>query len=357
MSLHPAPIGILTFHNGPNYGAFMQAWHLREAIRSLGYDAHTINYLHPTHLRSNCKRVVVRDLSSLKARIHWILKRYPFRDVGKILCDDPFTSDPAAVPWDKYGTIVVGSDVVWDFQDPDFGHDPAYFGMLPGQKGCHMISYAASCGPADVDAEIPNYCSGLERFHSIGVRDAATVKLVTKITGREPELVVDPTWLQDDPEICWRGAPKRKYVVVYGTGMSPEFAKALREHCDKRGLSIVSAAASCKVADRTYRALKPFQWVDLIRKAEACVIGGLHGTLYSIKYRKPFLLINNARTRQKAQEALARSGQAFRGILPEDVRVEHISLLERDSGVSEGIPVAWQESSWNYLRSALSTNV
>jgi hypothetical protein len=347
-------IGILTFHNGPNYGAFMQAWHLRTAIRSMGFDAQTINYLHTAHMVSNLKSVKVKDLNSLKIRIHWLMKRFPFRNIEKMLCEDPFTSNPDKVPWENYHTIVVGSDVVWDFQNPDFGHDPAYFGMLPSQKACHMVSYAASCGPAVISGDLPEFCDGLNRFHGLSVRDAASMRLVKQVTGKTAELVVDPTWLQEDPQVSWARAPKEKYVLVYGTAMRKDFAQALRQYCDKKGLKIISAAAGCAIADKTYRVLAPFQWVDLIRNASGCVIGGLHGTLYSIKYGKPFLLINNARTRQKAQEALSGSGQEFRGILPEDVKPEHIELVDPASGKPGGVPEPWRASSWEFLKSSFS---
>lgn len=349
--------GILTFHHGPNYGGFMQAWHLREAIRSLDPAASTVNYLHATHLESNRRWVRVRNLKTLKTRIHWIMKRYPFRGIDRLLCEDPFTTCPEEVPWSKYNSLVVGSDVVWNFQDPEFGHDPAYFGALPGQQQLRMIAYAASCGPADVDGGLPSYVDGLHRFEAIGVRDAATIRLVKRVTGKDATLVVDPTWLQADPEVSWARAPKQGYILVYATTMPPDFAASLRTYCDKAGLKIISAAAGCNVADKTYRVLSPFQWVDLIRRAEGCVIGGLHGTLYSIKYKKPFLLINNARTKQKAQEALSGTGQEFRGILPQDVRPEHLSLLKPESGVPAGVPEAWRNASWDFLKAALSSPV
>lgn len=350
-------VGILTFHHGPNYGGFMQAWHLREAVRSIDPNASTVNYLHATHLESNRRLVRVSNLKSLKTRIHWIMKRYPFRRIDKLLCEDSFTTNPDEVPWSKYKSLVVGSDVVWDFQDPEFGYDPAYFGALPGQQQSRMIAYAASCGPADVDGELPAYVNGLNRFEAFGVRDAASMRLVKRVTGKDATLVVDPTWLQADPEITWARAPKKGYILVYATGMPEDFSRSLRNYCDKEGLSIVSAAAGSKFSDVTYRVLSPFQWVDLIRNAAACVIGGLHGTLYSIKYGKPFILINNARTWQKAREPMTGSGQEFRALFPEDVRPEHLSLLKPDSDVPAGVPETWRKTSWDFLKAALSSPV
>jgi hypothetical protein len=42
-------VGIPTFPNGPNHGEFLQAWHLRQAIRKLGHDVTVANYQNPVH--------------------------------------------------------------------------------------------------------------------------------------------------------------------------------------------------------------------------------------------------------------------------------------------------------------------
>jgi hypothetical protein len=127
-------VGVLTYHNGPNFGGYMQAWHLVNAIRGLGYDAAAVNYLDSAHFESNKIHIPLKDLASLKARVFWALKKRGFRNIEKEICRHPFTTDPAKVPWDQFNALVVGSDIVWDYQNPAFGHDPAYFGNSPQLK-------------------------------------------------------------------------------------------------------------------------------------------------------------------------------------------------------------------------------
>ena len=346
-------IGVLTFHSGPNYGGFMQAWHVRNAVQNAGYPCTVINYLHPAHVESNKVKVPIRSLADVKARIHWAIKRHPFRHLGDTLCEDNFTTDSGKVPWKKYDALVVGSDVIWDFENPAFGHDPCYFGAAPGQENLSLISYAASCGPADVTRGIPAYCDGLKRFTRTSVRDLASVDFVQRITATSPELVVDPTWLYDDPVIQWTRAPKGKYVLVYGPGLTAETSKILANWCKQRGLLLINAASNCPAANKTYRFLTPFQWVDLFRNAEATVVGTLHGTMYSIKYRKPFILLNNKKTRQKVKEAVDRTGMDFRRFEPADFSVDQFDLLLTQDSPLPGIPTEWREQSIGFLESAL----
>lgn len=347
-------IGILTFHNGPNYGGFMQAWHLRSAIEKLGHDVTVINYLNPVHHHANHKRVPITGIGSVKTRVHWIMKRLPFRKIVNDLCDHPFTTNPSDIRWNDYRRIVVGSDVVWDFSTDDYGHDPAYFGMAPGQNPSRMMSYAASCGPADSSGPLPRYCEGLKDFIAHGVRDGFTANLVTRVTGQQPHLVVDPTWLGDDPKDLIADRIGRPYVLIYGTSAEGAFGEALAAKCKDSGLKIISAAARCSYADKTIRILSPFQWLNLIRGATATVIGGLHGTLYSIKYKKPFVLIVNENTRQKASRVLERTQQQFRQVNPCDLSSEHLDLLFSRENLPDGVPKEWKEESLHYLASHLA---
>lgn len=349
-------IGILTFHNGPNYGGYMQAWHVRHAIEQLGYRCAAVNYLHPLHLESNKVKVPLRSIGDLKARIHWGLKRWPFRHLGDGLCDTGFVASAERVAWSDYDRVVVGSDVVWDFENPVFGHDPCYFGAAPGQDRTEFVSYAASCGSADTEGPLPEYCGGLRRFLGFGVRDEATRGLVRRVTGRDSVLVVDPTWLNPDPEVSWWRAPRSRYVLVYGPGLTGETSRQLSEWCRERGFRLINAASICPTADRTYRMLSPFQWVDLFRRAEAVVAGTFHGTLFAMKYGKPFVLLNNRQARQKVKAALARTGMEFRCFEPAEFGRDQLALLDPATAALPVIPAAWVAESKAYLAAALAAD-
>lgn len=350
-------VGVLTYHNGPNFGGFMQAWHLVHAIRGMGYQSYAVNYLHAAHQESNRIHVPLRNLNSLKARVFWFLKKRGFRNIEKAICKHPFTTDPEQVPWDSFDAMVVGSDIVWDYQNPAFGHDPAYFKGLPGQLNRPHIAYAASCGPASPEGPFPDYVrNGLPLFQAIGVRDNTTARLVHNAAGLDSTLVVDPTWLGPDPDPEWAGRPKEKYLFAYGGRFDESYGPMLRDYCHYRGWKLVSALTSCRWADKMYRSLTPFQWADLFRNAEATAIEGtLHGTLFSIKYGRPFILQNSTAIAPKIIQALERTGQTFRVREPGAITRTDLDILDAEAFPPPQVPADWLADSREFLARSLAT--
>lgn len=334
----------------------MQAWHLVYAIRSLGYDAHAVNYLHATHDESNKIKIPLKNLSALKAKIFWMLKKRGFRNIEEDICRHPYTTDASKVPWDDFDAFVVGSDIVWDYANPGFGNDPAYFGEIPGLKGKPIIAYAASCGPADPEGPFPDYVrEGLNRFTSIGVRDGATAKLVKNASGLESTIVVDPTWLGDDPEPKWGGLPSSKYLFAYGGRFDDKLGENLKGYCQSKGLQLVSALTSNRHADKMYRTLTPFQWVQLFRNAEAtAIVGTLHGTLFTMKYGRPFVLVNTPAISPKIAQILDRTSQNFRLFEPGTITRDDLSILDWNSADPPAIPADWLADSKQFLSDSLS---
>lgn len=350
-------IGILTFHKGPNYGGFLQAWHMREAIRNLGHDAEVINYQNPGHFLSEKNPFPARP--SPKTLWKWWMRKRksaPFPAFVERLCRHPFTTDHSMVEWDAYDAVVVGSDVVWDFSTPQFGHDPAFFGALPEQRQTRFVAYAASCGPAD-PAKAPAYVStGLARFAHIGVRDETTAALVSGILGRTPDLVVDPTWLQEDPPSHSCRLPLKPYALVYGGALwNRERDQALAQWAKSSGLDVVAAASPARCADRRYHSLTPFEWSDLFRNAQVVITATLHGLLYSIKYGRPFAMINLPRAASKSRTVIQRLGLGERVLDPgsADGGKELRRVLEKplpDTTAARGL---WIAESRDFLRRIL----
>jgi hypothetical protein len=348
-------IGILTFHRGPNYGGYLQAWHLREAVRRLGHHAELINYQNPS-LRAS-ERPILHNYhpGTLRHAFRSWLKCRPFHSLVKNFSPFPFTTDPAAVPWGDFDTIIVGSDVVWDFQTPHFGHDPTYFGAQASQQNTRFISYAASCGPANPNGQVPDWVKqGLRRFSAISVRDASTQELAMQATGATPELVVDPTWLNEDQAPLRSIAPHQPYLLLYGNCLDATRAAELRKFCRKRGWIIVGAACEWKYADITLNGFDPFQWVELFQNAQAIVTATLHGLLYSIKSRKPFLMVSMPAAANKSRTVLERVGALDRLVDPAECFGDHrLELLATPESPVPDSP--WIEASRNYLSKALSS--
>lgn len=349
-------IGLLTFHRGPNYGGFLQAWHMREAIRSLGQEVDFVNYQTEAHFLGEKIKRPPPSIGGLKGFVLHVLKSRAFAADVAAMTSAPFTTDPLRVPWEGYSKVVLGADIIWNFSNPQFGPDPVWFAAHPAQEGTEFVAYAPSCGDADVDGPLPEFVTrGLRRLGTAQVRDDATARLFERATGRRPELVVDPTWLGKDPEIAYRRRPRRPYALVYGFGVRSERAAILGAYCRRRGLDLVSCAIPCKTADRMISGLGPFEWVDLFRHAECVITSTFHGLLYAIKYNKPLVFMVRGPSRSKSSLALERCGLRDRVVeegAPFDA--EHLDhCLTRTDGCE--VPEHWRRESLERLRGSVAT--
>lgn len=347
-------IGILTFHRGPNYGGFLQAWHMREAIRSLGHEATLVNYQTARHHEAEKVRLRALRPGPIKGFLLHALKSRPFPKHVAELSDHPFTTDPEGIDWRRFSSVVVGADIVWNYTSSLFGFDPVFYGAHPSQKQTRLVAYAPSCGATSRDEPVPKHVEdGLGRFEKIQVRDEATADLVSRVISCEPPLVVDPTWLQEDPVFPYRKRPRQPYALVYGHGVSPERAVALKEYCKKRGLKLVACAFPCQKADQRILSIGPFEWADLFREAECVITSTFHGLLYTIKYRQPLIFMPNPASRSKSQLVIERCGLEDRVV--EVGEPFDPATLERNLDPSRPteVPSEWVRKSREYLAESL----
>lgn len=347
-------IGILTFHRGPNYGGFLQAWHMREAIRSLGHEATLINYQAPAHHQAERMNFPALKSSAIKGFILHALKSRPFPKPVAELSDHPFTTDPEKIDWQRFSTVVVGADIVWNFTNKHFGSDPTFYGALPCQKDTRFVAYAPSCGDADVDGPLPDHVTdGLNRFAEFHVRDQTTASLVRRATGNIADLVVDPTWLQADPDVPYPNRPKGRYALVYGIGLNACRSRILADYCKQRGLNLVSCAVPNRVADQTILSIDPLEWVDLFRHAECVVTSTFHGLLYAIKYNKPLLFMDRPASRSKSKLAIERCGLQDRVVEEGASFTEDFLAHALDQARGTQPPASWIAESRKLLEASL----
>ncbi|WP_411845355.1 polysaccharide pyruvyl transferase family protein [Roseibacillus persicicus] len=292
-------IGILTFHRGANYGGFLQAWSLRNACRELGADAVVINYKNATHLADEAgAKFRWRQWKKLPTN----LRRYrvdaarygSFKKAIPELSKGEPQTDYRKIDWSQYDAVIVGSDVVWDYQSSHYGSDDVYFGAFPGAEATRWIGYAPSCGKADKGDSLDSAkAEGLKRFSHIGARDQGTRAMVNKVTGRECPLVVDPTWL---PAADGSAASKEtnSILAIYGYMPIPQpLIRQVKEYARDKGLEIVSYGYFHPWVDRHEAGLNPHQWVQALEAAHTVVTGTFHGTLYSLRLGKRFVTVGN----------------------------------------------------------------
>ena len=181
----------------------------------------------------------------------------------------------------NFDAIVIGSDEVWNYNDPK-SVLPIKFGN--GLSCKKLISYAPSAGNSDPNKDIPHFVTeGLKKFTAISVRDQTTEKLVEKVTGKKPTIVLDPTFLVD-----WNIKEKapvtaKDYILMYYCEHLPQNIKEqIYSYAEANGLAVYGAGESDKEYKECTVNMTPQEWVAMFKNAKFVFTGTFHGAVFSI---------------------------------------------------------------------------
>ena len=210
-------IGILTHQYINNYGAFLQAWALREAIAELfpNDEVQIIDYVNLKHFIINAGGWF-RFYKNRESFKDWMEKIKLPRTFAKARNQEMVLSkrcfNAKQINALDFDCIIVGSDEVWNYKDTK-GNAALKFGE--GLTCKNLIAYAPSVGKTAADECVPEYViRGIKKFKKISARDDLTEQLVCNITGTAPERVLDPTFLAEFPR-AELAAKKKPYILFY----------------------------------------------------------------------------------------------------------------------------------------------
>ncbi len=307
-------VGILTFHFSDNYGAALQAYALRRWLTEQGHHASFIDY-RPAHIERGGRLSAPTSPARLKADlkvVYLAVSSFLHRHLGNRSQKEKFVRfrehflgiGNDAAPMDNGAflaaaqacdLIVAGSDQIWS-PSQHFGFDPNYFLAFAKSFQARKISYAASFGRDQVSsseaAQLPRL---LHNFDAISVREASGVALVERAIGQKPANVPDPTLLHSNySELTDRASSGHgdPYIFCYGL-RSPD---NIRQTAD-----LLSRRLSCpilsphnphrrwvEIGNTVYP--DPGEWVSLVKNARFVVTNSFHGTVFSLLFRKPFIV-------------------------------------------------------------------
>jgi hypothetical protein len=206
--------------------------------------------------------------------------------IERLPLSEPFdVDDPSTM--NQYGTIVVGSDEVWNLVHPWYGGKRIFYGE--GLKTDRLVSYAASFGnyPANWGLSEP-YSQLLDRFGVITVRDENSRTLVSAATGRENQLVLDPC-LQFAPETNSAGPASSGPVIVYGHNFSEWLSTSVRAWADANGHRLISIGYRNDWVHDHMLDAGPGSFYKLFQNARAVITNFFHGCVFAVRNALPFL--------------------------------------------------------------------
>lgn len=292
-------VGILTFHDSINHGAFYQVYAMQMLLQNNGYDVCVLNYTNKRH-----KKESLKTLFSSKnpfTLIQSIRKLLSFQSAQKkelrlIPKKNTLIHSEVSEISSKMDYIIFGSDIIWDFALPQLGNDTIYFGdKLYPSKG--KVAYAASMGTSD--AKFPeNLIKLVSKFKSIGVRDDRTYNRIQQEEyGKKPLVkVLDPTLLLTPNK--WNNlTPKttklKPYILVYAFYVPGNVKKWINEFSKRSQLDVIIVGYKNGVNGSNHCHVGPKKWLELIRDAKYVMTSTFHGTIFSIIFGKQFICIGN----------------------------------------------------------------
>lgn len=188
---------------------------------------------------------------------------------------------------DEYDYFVTGSDQVWNPYFADL--EKLFLKFAPRAK---RIAYAASISCPEIPSkDLQGFIDGIKGMKAISVREQAGAELIEQLTGRKVEVVADPTmlvaaekwreiarkpsWLKGDEEI----------LTTYFLGKRPD--EVINRLADAQGLKVVNI-----LDERVFEhyAVAPEEWLWLIDNASLMYTDSFHGTVFSILFRRPFVV-------------------------------------------------------------------
>ena len=359
-------LGILTSHHSENFGAVLQTLSLQSLLASWGHDVSVLNHAsdqcHPWARWRDPQGRFVNPLERIRGLLHQRRFRGDFsRFRNQHLKLTPPLSDPhgLAEAARSLDGIITGSDQVWHFS-----REPRYFLHWDPPFSGRKISYAASCGtdsqPEGNGREIGSW---IRSFHAVSVRDDFSAKLISKITGREPVVVADPTLLVDPGS--WVQCPANlpsDYYLLYHLG-PPSADLALWMHQIQRQQGHAPWVWLNGHADRIPRPppaefrrwhAAPETWLGAIQNCRALLTDSFHGILYALQFQKPFLILASDRFRRARLLDLIQRYDLAGHLLPPWPPAGQIPGAQPSANTRIKIQ-AHVEMSLGFLRRALST--
>jgi hypothetical protein len=282
-------VGVLTFHRCINYGSYWQSRALVEGLRGRGLDAVVLDHRSKRIDRFEWRnafqptrpyRAPLSDYRFYRAKTRRFMAAFE-----RLPLSPPFSlDDPAQM--ERCGTVVVGSDEVWNFRHPWYAACPIFFG--DGLKADRLVAYAASFGSYDAASPLEEpWRTRLNRFSALAVRDENSRRLVRDGLGADPPVVLDPCLQFAD--LCRRAEDKSNEAVIYGHSFPSAMVRAVRAWAKHRGVRLVSVGYRNDWADEQNLSAGPETFARLMSRARAVITNYFHGCVFALLNARPFI--------------------------------------------------------------------
>ena len=324
-------VGILTYHDGINYGAFFQVYALQSFLLRHGFQCQVINYKNRGFTLREYKcflgpQLLYPQQLANGTIIKNFVKIAKFKKAHRKLnlTNRIFSADKLATLY--FDAIVIGSDEVWNFGTDLIGYDPVYFSQ--GLKAGRIVSYAASFGTIKTHEAVPEQLrNSLNRIEYVSVRDENSANIMRAISNKPVQIVLDPTFLVDlKPEAIT--PHERGFILIYGF-FSEKMIHHILEYARFVGKKTVSVGYNQPWCDVSLDTLSPFQWLGYFANCDCVITMMYHGMIFSVLNQKDFCMFSTPYRKHKIGNLISDLGLSKR-IVDEDGSIKDVFAEEID---------------------------
>lgn len=388
-------IGIVTMRGGENFGNVLQNYAVQTLLEQLGCEAVTMDNrtttgfpdlpvkdsaigekLSPSYINKYVRLRIGRKLGSKNDRdyspaglLHSVKQKNQYLAAKnrrrerfaalrrEILHDDTVPMDVGNIDKDhiaSFDAFVCGSDQIWNPNYPENSMID-FLQFAPEQQ---RIAIAPSFGTSSIpESRKEIFTQWLSSIPHLSVREDAGAKIIKELTGREAQVLFDPTcaltkeqWLNFAKEPGKH--PEGKYVFCYFLGdLTNRYARYIKNYAKKNNCEIVDIY---DIHDLTYYDIDPQEFVWLLANAEAVFTDSFHGTAFSLNLQKPFVVFERveggASMSSRITSILKKTGMEDRQYsgIPAD------QMKPTDFSHAAEVMTAQREVTKEYLRQALT---
>jgi polysaccharide pyruvyl transferase WcaK-like protein len=247
-----------------------------------------------------------------------------------------------------YDCIVFGSDEIWNICNPFSAGDLTFFGA--GMGSGPKISYAPSFGSTSLDdPKLASLSPLLAGFEAISVRDENSLAIVESLTGRRPDLVVDPVLLSK-PDKPIKNAKTAGAIGTYLMGPSEHDVQRVCQFAAEAAKDLCSIGYHYSWATRNIAFCDPTDVPGLLAGCDLVVTNTFHGVVFSLKNRLPFIIVSHPSKDQKIDTFRRKLGLSTVTSETERIHENHVNQL----GSEDQILAGWINESKGFLERHLS---
>jgi hypothetical protein len=324
-------VGIVTINDDTNYGNRLQNFALQEIVRSLGWEPETLRNRPPAwdpalrgprirhELRHDLAGLTHRTVARARHRLGRGAQPPSFLDRRRAaisgfavahIQSSPhvFSEKPVAYWADRYARAIAGSDQVWN---PTYRRAQG-IDFLDFVGESHRIAFAASFGVEQVPEFLRDrYRTWLLGIPHLSVRESVGRRIVAELTGREIQVVLDPTLTVD--RATWDALVDEQppiidvpYAVRFFLGhATPAQDKWVRGHAAEAGLPVIDMH---DLDQEAFADVDPAAFVAAISRAEILYTDSFHAGIFALLNHRPIVLRSRFHRDARWEELLSQHG-------------------------------------------------